>query len=314
VSETHVPYATETMDVHSPRLTAAVQWLIVLNVALYVVQATVFSPADVQATLGFASHNVGHAWWTIGTYMFVHTGFWPLALNMYALWLLGPRIEAMWGSREFVRYYFFCGLGGWFAHLAFVPGDAVLLGASAAVFGLMLAYATFWANEPVFVFGLIPTTTRWLVIFIGALNLAGGLSTGDGTTGVVYLAHLGGVAAVWLYLRATAAVNIGRLRQSVSQVPDELDDVPPRAVPKSMPRTRGRESLQNIDDVVAQSNAVVAKRSPRRPPRAATPATPAVDATALDRVLDKISAQGLGSLTTDERQLLDDESRRRRDS
>jgi hypothetical protein len=230
---------------------------------------------------------------------------------MYALWLLGPRIEAMWGSREFVRYYVFCGLGGWFAHLAFVPGDAVLLGASAAVFGVMLAYATLWANEQVFLFGLVPTTTRWLVVFIGALNLAGGLTSGDGTTGMAYLAHLGGVAAGWLYLRATAAVNISRLRQSVSQVPDEPDDVPPRAVPKSMPRTRGRESLQNIDDVVAQSNAAVAKRPPRRTPRAMAPTT---DATDLDRVLDKISAQGLGSLTTDERQLLDDESRRRRDS
>ena len=314
MSETRAPYATETMDVRSPRLTAAVQWLIVFNIALYVVQATVFSPADVQATLGFASHNVGHAWWTMGTYMFVHTGFWHLALNMYALWLLGPRIEAMWGSREFVRYYLFCGLGGWFAHLAFVPGDAVLLGASAAVFGVMLAYATLWANEPVFVFGVIPTTTRWLVVFIGALNLAGGLTTGDGTNSLAYLAHLGGVAAGWLFLRATAAVNISRLRQSVSQVPDEPDDVPPRAVPKSMPRSRGRASLQNIDDVVAQSNAAVAKRPPRRTPRAAPPATDATNATDLDRVLDKILAHGLGSLTTDERQLLDDESRRRRDS
>lgn len=313
-----MPYATETMDLRPPRLTAAVQWLIVINVALYIVQATVFSPADVQATLGFASHNVGHAWWTIGTYLFVHTGFWHLALNMYALWLLGPRIEAIWGSREFVRFYVFCGLGGWFAHLAFVPGDAVLVGASSAVFGVMLAYATLWANEPVLLFGIMPTTTRWLIVFIGALNLASGLTTGAGTSGMgsplTYLAHLGGVAAGWLYLRATAAVNLSRLRQSVSQVPDEPDDVPPRAVPKSMPRSRGRDNLQNIDDVVAQSNAAVAKRPPRRTPRAAAPALDVIDATALDRVLDKISAQGLGSLTTDERQLLDDESRRRRDS
>jgi membrane associated rhomboid family serine protease len=310
----HAPYATEMMDVRSPRLTAAVQWIIVLNIALYVVQATLISPADVQATLGFASHNVGHAWWTIGTYMFVHTGFWHLALNMYALWLLGPRIEALWGSREFVRYYLFCGLGGWFAHLVFVPGDAVLLGASAAVFGVMLAYATLWSNEPVMLFGMMPTTTRWLVVFIGALNLAGGLSTGDGTNGMAYLAHLGGVAAGWVYLRTAAAVNISRVRESVSPVPDEPDDVPPRAVPKSMPRSRGRESLMNIDDVVAQSNAAVAKRPPRRTPRAMAPVTDAIDETDLDRVLDKISAYGLDSLTTDERKLLDDESRRRRDS
>ena len=313
MSETHAPYATETIDLRSPHLTAAVQWLIVLNVAVFVVQATVFSPTDVQATLGFASRNVGHAWWTIGTYLFVHTGFWHLALNMYALWLLGPRIEAMWGSREFVRYYLFCGLGGWFAHLAFVPGDAVLLGAGAAVFGMMFAYATLWANEQVFLFGIIPTSTRWLVVFIGALNLAGGLTAGD-AAGMAYLAHLGGVAAGWLYLRTASAVNIGRLRQSVSPVPDEPDDVPPRAVPKSMPRLRGRNNLRNIDDVVAQSNATVAKRLPRRTPRATEPSVEATDANNINYLLDKISAHGLGSLTTDERQLLDDESRRRRDS
>jgi hypothetical protein len=239
--------------------------------------------------------------------MFVHGGFWQLALNVYALWVFGPRVEWKWGSREFVRYYLFCGLGGWFAHLAFVPGNSVLVGASAAVFGVMLAYASLWSGEQLFVFGVVPATVRWLVIFVVALNIVGGVTAAGDQGGVAYLAHLGGLAAGWLYLRMTATMSLNRLRQGVSPVPDEPEDVPPRAVPRALPRTRTRER-DNIDDVVARSNAMVAKHStPRRAPRG-----PQGEPTALDRVLDKISAHGLESLTPDERKLLSDESRRRR--
>jgi hypothetical protein len=216
-------------------------------------------------------------------------------------------VERKWGAREFLRFYLFCGLGGWFAHLVFVPGDSLLIGASAAVFGVMLAYASLWPDEQLFVFGVIPTTVRWLVIFVGVLNIVGGITTTGAQSGVAYLAHAGGLAAGWLYLRMTAAVNLGRLRQGVSPVPDEPEDVPPRAVPRTLPRSRARER-DNIDDVVARSNAVVAKRTTS--PRATR--GPQAELAALDQVLDKISAHGLGSLTSEERRLLSEESKRRR--
>jgi membrane associated rhomboid family serine protease len=284
-----------------------VQWLIAVNVFVYFVQLTVLKPGDVQGALGFQTKDLGHQWWTIGTYMFVHGGFWHLALNMYTLWLFGPRVERKWGAREFLRFYLFCGLGGWFAHLVFVPGDTLLIGASAAVFGVMLAYASLWPDEQLFVFGVIPTTVRWLVIFVGVLNILGGITTTGAQSGVAYLAHAGGLAAGWLYLRMTAAVNLSRLRQGVSPVPDEPEDTPPRAVPRTLPRSRARER-DNIDDVVARSNAVVAKRTTS--PRAIR--EPQAELAALDQVLDKISAHGLGSLTSEERRLLSEESKRRR--
>ncbi len=293
----------------APRMTTAVQWLLATNVIVFVVQLTLLRPADVQSALGFSMHDLGHRWWTIGTYMFVHGGFWHLVLNMYALWLFGPRVEARWGSREFLRYYFFCGFGGWFAHLLFVPSDTLLIGASAAVFGVMLAYATLWADEQLFLFGMIPTTVRWVVALLGVVNLVGGVTATEGDNGLAYLAHLGGLVAGWLYLRATTSVSIGRLRQGVSPVPDEPDDVPPRAVPRALPRSRARER-DNIDDVVARSNAAVAKHAPaRRPIREEQPGR-----SVLDQVLDKISAHGIGSLTRAERQLLDEASRRLRDT
>lgn len=295
-------------DTPVPRITPAVQWLIAINVAVYFIQRTVLKPADVELALGFQRANLGHQWWTIATYMFVHGGLWHLALNMYTLWLFGPRVEWRWTSREFLRYYFFCGLGGWFAHLAFVPGDTLLIGASSAVLGVMLAYATLWPDEQLFVFGVIPTTVRWLVIFVGALNLVSGITASEGQGGVAYLAHVGGLAAGWLYLRTTAAINLGRFRQGVLPVPDEPDDLPPRAVPKALPRSRARER-EHIDDVVARSNAMLAKRATLR--RVSPEQEP--DQSVLDKVLDKISAHGLGSLTGAERKLLDEASKRLRD-
>jgi membrane associated rhomboid family serine protease len=307
MSDDTPPLGAPSPEESAPRLASAVQWLIAINVAVYFLQLTVLKASDVQFALGFQTKNLGHQWWTIGTYMFVHGGFWHLALNMYTLWLFGPRVERKWGTREFLRFYLFCGLGGWFAHLAFIPGDALLLGASAAVFGVMLAYASLWPDEELLVFGVIPSTVRWLVVFIGAVNVIGGITSTGAQGGVAYLAHAGGLAAGWLYLRMTAAVDLDRLRQGVSPVPDEPEDVPPRAVPRALPRSRARER-DNIDDVVARSNAALAKRSAS--PRAVRETR--VEPTALDRVLDKISAQGLESLTPEERRLLSEESKRRR--
>jgi len=94
-----------TDDTETPRITPAVQWLIAINVAIYFLQLTVVRPEDVQQTLGFEVHDLGRSWWTIATYMFVHGGFWHLSLNMYTLYLFGPRIERTWSAGEFARYY-----------------------------------------------------------------------------------------------------------------------------------------------------------------------------------------------------------------
>ncbi len=310
MSEDVPVYEVRAPEESASRVTSAVQWLIAASVFVYFIQLAVLNPADVQATLGFQTKDLGHQWWTIGTYLFVNGGFWQLALNMYALWLFGPRLEAKWGSREFVRFFLFCGLGGWFAHLVFVPGESILLSASSAVFGVMLASAALWPDEQLFVFGVIPTTVRWLVIFLGVLNIVGGVTATGAQGGIAYLAHVGGLGAAWLYLHMTASATIDRLRQGVSPVPDEPEDVPPRAVPRAMPRTRARErERDNIDDVVARSNEAVSKRTSASPRAERAKQT---ELTALDQVLDKISAKGLDSLTSEERRLLSEESKRRR--
>jgi hypothetical protein len=127
--------------------------------------------------------------------------------------------------------------------------------------------------------------------------------------GVAHFAHLGGMLTAWLYLRwLQGAPSLESLRQRMSQTPDIPDDEPPpRAIPR--PRPRERERLPESDEVVAKSNAITARRSART-----GLASKSGDerADALDAVLDKISRQGLESLTLDERRLLEEVSRRLR--
>lgn len=301
-------------DTAPPRMTRAVQWLIAINVAIYFLQLTVVGRENMELALGFQVRDLGHAWWTVITYMFVHGGFWHLALNMYTLWLFGPRVEHAWSPGEFTRYYILCGLGGWFAHLLFARG-ALLVGASAAVMGVMLAYARRWPDDEIYLFGVVPMKVKWTVALLVAVNLIGGMANGmtagvDGG-GVAYLAHLGGLAAGWLYLRTSSVTSIDRLRQRVSPVAD-ITDEPPRAVPRSMPRST-RDSTRekgDVDDIVAKSKAVTARRPAVGPPATSDSAVrPSAD---LDIVLDKISQHGLESLTLEERRLLEEASRKLR--
>lgn len=297
---------TYSDDTDYPRLTKAVQWLIAINVAIYFLQLTVVGPQNMLPALGFQADNLSRAWWTIGTYMFVHGGFWHLALNMYTLYIFGPRVEHAWSAGEFTRFYLLCGLGGWFFHLLFAR-DSLLIGASAAVLGVTLAYATRWPDDEVFLFGVLPLKVKWMVVGLVVINIIGGMAESHG--GVAYLAHLGGLAAGWLYLRTSSGgAGIDRFKQRVSPAPD-IPDTPPRAVPRSMPRAR--EKRNEIDEIIARSNAAVSRRqAPQAPPVGIKTAGKMSE---LDLVLDKISQHGLDSLTREEKLLLEAKSRELRD-
>lgn len=290
-----------TDEIEAPRITPAVQWLIALNVAIFFLQLTIVSPADMQGWLGFTLGDLSSTWWTVVTYMFVHGGFMHLALNMYTLWLFGPRIEHAWSPWGFVRFYIFCGLGGWLFHLPFAAGS-LLIGASAAVLGVMLAYAMRWPDDELLLFFVIPVKVKWMVVFLGGFNLLAGMAGVGG--GTAYLAHVGGLIFGWLYLRTPSAQSLDRIRHRVAQVQD-VPDEPPRAIPRSLPRPRERAG--EVDEIVAKSKALMTKR-PAAPVARAAPGP--VRADELNAVLDKISERGLESLSTDERRLLEEASRR----
>ncbi len=273
------------MDARPPfALTPWVRRLIAANAVVYLLTITVFTGSWFAQSFAFAPSTAVTQPWTFLTYMFVHAGFLHLAFNMLMLFFFGPAVEEQMGGRAFIWYYLFCGLGGAvlsFAIAWFAP-VAPFVGASGAVFGVSLAFALNWPDAPIFVFPLpVPIKAKWLVIMLAATDLL--LAVLPASDGVAHLAHLGGFLFGFLYLRGTTLA---------SRVPS----------PAPTRRTRARAlSLQNG----AEGGR---RREPRRP--AARP-DEALQAE-IDRVLDKISATGIDSLTPEERQLLAERSRQLR--
>jgi hypothetical protein len=216
--------------------------------------------------------------------MFLHGSFLHLAFNMLMLFFFGPAVEERMGGRRFAVYYLVCGLGG--AILSFglmlTTPVAVVYGASGAVFGVALAFAMYWPDAPIYVFPLpMPVKAKWLVVFLATVSLVSAML--GAREGVAHLAHLGGFAFGFLFLKSEGLIR-ERAREGL-QRPRLAHVVPPR-------RTRERDATE----------APVVSQSRKHPPY-----------DELDRVLDKISQTGLDSLTPDERRLLDDMSRQLRD-
>jgi membrane associated rhomboid family serine protease len=289
----------------SPRMTPAVQWLLALNIGVYFLQLTLFGPDALYSALALDPARMPGSWWTVVTYMFVHAWLAHLAFNMFTLWMFAPRLEQEWGTRPFVLFYLWCGVGGGIAHLIFAQHSAVI-GASGAISGVLVAYAIRWPDEEVYLFGVIPMKSRWLILAMLGMNTIFALSP---NSRIDWTAHVGGMAFGWIFLKLYSAGGISRVKGWVSAVPDEPEDMP-RAVPRGRQPTRDRSS--GVDEVVARSNAIVLRESKplQHVPRQETPKEYAAK---VNRVLDKISQQGIASLTRDERRLLEEMSRKLRD-
>jgi len=288
-----------------PRTTPVVQALIAINVAVAFLQATIVQPAELSSLFAFREGPLSQTWWTAFTYMFLHAGLLHLALNMYTLWIFGPRLEALWGAKSFTVFYLWSGLGGAVFHSAF-GGGVPMIGASAAIYGTMLAYAMQWPKDEIYLFAVLPMRVLTLVCLVVAIDLFRGVVGGGSTA---YFAHLGGVAFAFLYLKKPQQMSVDQLRQRVSPAPDVGDDISPRASPRTS-RSRNRDE---VDEIVAQSKAAVAKRAPNADVGKPQPSVGESHAQELDRVLDKISRHGLSSLTASEKRLLEDTSRQLRD-
>ena len=291
----------------SSRFMVGVQALIAVNIAIYYLQLVgIFG--TLEKTFGFTLSGFQGRWWTTVTFMFVHGGFWHLVANMYALYLFGPRLEQAWGTRRFLRFYAFCALAGLLAHAALVRDGSMLFGSSAPIFGIMIAYAITWPTDEMFVLGVIPMrawTTVWTMI---GLNIGTGIYL-SGAQGLrfEYLVHLAGAIGGWAFMRTPGAPSLEQLRQRVSRVPDVED--PPRPIPRSQPRGRERD---DTDEIVQRSRAMLARQTTA--PRASAAKPSGTTREELNRVLDKISAMGIESLTPEERRTLEDMARLLRDS
>ncbi len=191
-----------------PPVTPMVKALIVANVAVWAVQWVArMQGIDLAAYLGLVPLRVVQGWvWQLGTYLFLHSteNVWHLIINMLMLWMFGGEMERYWGGRAFLRYYLVCGIGAG----AFILAGGVLfgglaavvptIGASGAIYGLLLAYGVVFANRIIYVLLVFPMRARTAVWIFAAIEFLGTLGV---TTGVSHVAHLGGMAVGYLYLK-----------------------------------------------------------------------------------------------------------------
>ncbi|MDF1503769.1 rhomboid family intramembrane serine protease [Roseisolibacter sp. H3M3-2] len=242
-------------------MTPVVRTLLLVTVGAFFLQQTV---AEVNYWLTFYPPLVLTRPWTLVTYMFLHGSITHLLFNMLGLYFFGSRVEARLGERRFLTLYFLSGIAGALLSLAF-QGRAGVIGASGAVYGVMLAFAFYWPDEPIHIWGIIPVPARILVIVTTVITLWSGFGGRGG--GVAHFAHLGGYVGAYLYLKW-----LERSRTSFQR----------RVATASPEVTRTVRGYQRIDRSRIHE----------------------VNREEVDRILDKISANGVGSLTAQERLFL----------
>lgn len=202
------PYRPSGMGFAVPRLTPMVKIIIIACVAVWLLQSVVRQVAGfpLELIFGVVPLRVIHGFlFQPFTYMFLHSPFptvFHLLFNMLILWLFGSELEAQWGSRAFLRFYLVCGLGaGLFIVALGLLSDpvSVTIGASGAIYGLIIAFGMVFANRTVLFMMIFPMRARTfaLIFFIIAF-----ISTMDPrASGVSHVAHLGGAVTGYLYLK-----------------------------------------------------------------------------------------------------------------
>jgi membrane associated rhomboid family serine protease len=181
-------------------VTPVVKFLLIVNVVVFFLQLLL--PSEVLVWFGLVPYLVWHHFylWQVFTYQFLHGGLGHIVINMLGLWMFGCDLERRWGSDFFLRYYFVSVLGGGILNAILLPSQTVpSIGASAGVYGILLAYGLIYPNRIVYVYFLFPIKMKYLVIFMGLISLYSSLAATQG--GIAHLAHLGGMAFGYLYLR-----------------------------------------------------------------------------------------------------------------
>ncbi len=184
-------------------ITPAVKWIIWANVAAFV--ATVMSHDLIYVFGVIPSDVIERHWiWQPITYMFMHAGPTHILFNMLGVWMFGVELERMWGTNFFLRYYAVTGIGAAITTIvvSLLPFEVtartygtVTVGASGALFGLLLAFALYYPDRPILMAMLFPIPAKYFVVIIGALSYF------SSPGGVAHAAHLGGVVFGYLYLQ-----------------------------------------------------------------------------------------------------------------
>ena len=269
----------------SSRLTPWVGRLIAANAVVLLLLMTVFTSPALLQSLQFTPAGAFTRPWTFVSYMFVHAGLLHLLGNMLMLFVFGAPVESRMGSRKFILYYLYCGIGAavFSVGLSGLMSVGPFIGASGAVLGVAIAFAMFWPEAELVVFPVpIPIKARTFVAIIVGLDVLGALYFNDG---VAHIAHVGGALFGYLFFRLQAFSR-------------RTPHPPPRAVERVVIVQGGGAEPEHQ----ARPAPLRQHRGPDADPVAAE----------VDRVLDKISEKGIASLTPAERRFLDEVAKQKK--
>ena len=284
-------------------MTPAVKMLLIANVAVFILQY-LFPVINNWGAYSTGTAIFGLQFWRFFTYMFMHAGTTHILFNMLGLWIFGAQLEALWGRRIFLTYYFVCGLGGAALYAIFdilgLGAGAWMVGASGAIYGLLLAYGLTFPDNVLLIMMIIPIKAKYAVILYGLIELFS-TAPGQGGGNVAHLAHLGGMLTGFIFIMTTIPSIAGRVRGGLAGLlggAGRGSGARGGGGPDVGGAWRRFQTKRKIKIVRPDANGEA------RPGNGGTGGTNGQDQKQIDAILDKISREGLQSLTDEEQEIL----------
>lgn len=185
-----------------PRLfRGAIREIIIINVVVYLTMVLFRSQEFFARFFGLVPAEVwqkGYIW-QLFSYMFVHASFSHIFWNMFVLWMFGMEIENYWGKKEFYKFYFLTGVGsGIITFLFSLKSHIPVVGASGAIYGVLMAFALLFPDRRIYFYFLIPIKAKYFVLIMGIITFFSTFSVGSG---ISHLTHLGGLVVGFVYIK-----------------------------------------------------------------------------------------------------------------
>jgi membrane associated rhomboid family serine protease len=211
-------YNTSSFSFGPGPVSTVLKTLIGANVAMFLLEQ--IAPTTI-GLFGLRPMEVRESFWLwqLVSYMFLHGSLLHILFNMLALWMFGAELERIWGSNEFLKFYFVTGTGAGILTVlfSFLPFDfsqqlyySNVIGASGAIYGLLLAYALYFPHRPIYMYFVFPVPARIFVLIMGAIAFYESLSPSNG--GIANATHLGGLLVGYLYLKGARTRPLGELK------------------------------------------------------------------------------------------------------
>ena len=187
--------------------TDAIKILVSVNFGIFLLQTIARTEGMFFPLFGLVPKLVWSEFmlWQPFTYLFFHGGIWHVLINMFVLWMFGSELERLWGKEHFLKFYFVTGVGAGLVTMIFVLNSMTpIVGASGAVYGVLLAYGLTYPNRTVYLYGIIPIKSLWFVIGIGVIAF---MSSFDNVSQISHLTHLSGMMIGYLMLKRPVRFN-----------------------------------------------------------------------------------------------------------